>query len=122
MRKFIAIAIIGAAAFAAPGIASAACTNGAPDAITSKPPADAKAATDQQAAAGAKGIAEDGQHTPLETDPNAPGVTAAAGGVTTNTQQAEAEIAAGAKTDGTTTASTSGSDMAAASQDPACTN
>lgn len=123
MRKMIAIVMVSAAAFVAPGIASAACNTGSPDAVTSKPPAEAKAAGDTQAAAGAKGIAEDGQHTPLETDPNAPGVTKAEGGTTTNTAQAEAEIAAGAKTDGGTTASITGGDMASAGgQDPACTN
>jgi hypothetical protein len=112
MRTITAIALTISAVFATPSIASAACASGSPDAITSKPSADAKNATDQQATADAKGISEDGQHTPMETDPNAPGVTQSAGGTTTNTQQAEAEIAAAgsADTDSATTASTTGSD------------
>ncbi|KQT50700.1 hypothetical protein ASG43_05295 [Aureimonas sp. Leaf454] len=122
MRTLAIIAVAVSAITAMPGIASAACPAGSPDAVTSKPPADAKAATDPQAAADAKGISEDGQHTPLETDPNAPGVTASAGGTTTNIAQAEAEIAAGTTVDNTATSSTSGTQMAAGSQDTACAN
>jgi len=99
MTKLIAIAL--AAAFAASGPASAACTPSSPDAVTSKAPKDA--ATNPQAA-DAKGIAEDGQHTPMETDPNAPGVTATEGGTTTNSAKAQEEIAAGMKSDGMKTA------------------
>lgn len=117
MRPFIALAVAGAVAFGTAGAASADCATASPDAITSKQ-AQATSGSDQQAASDAKGIAEDGQHTPMETDPNAPGVTKAEGGTTTNTQKAEAEIAAGAGTDPTTTAATTGSDMKAG--DTAC--
>ncbi|RYD20955.1 MAG: hypothetical protein EOP69_01560, partial [Spirochaetia bacterium] len=86
----ILIAITLAAAFAVSGSASAACTPSSPDAVTSKVPKDA--ASDPKAA-NAKGIAEDGQHVPMETDPNAPGVTKSEGGTTTNIAQAESEIA-----------------------------
>ena len=95
----ILIAITLAAAFAASGPAAAACTPSSPDAVTSKAPKDA--ANDPKAA-DAKGIAEDGQHVPMETDPNAPGVTKSDGGTTTNIKQAETEIAAaGTKENGT---------------------
>ena len=110
LKKIIAIALI--AAFAASGSASAACTPASPDAVTSKAPKDA--ATNPQAA-DAKGIAEDGQHTPLETDPNAPGVTTTEGGTTTNTAKAEQEIAAaGAKTDRMKTADATAGEATAA--------
>ncbi|KQT69038.1 MULTISPECIES: hypothetical protein [unclassified Aureimonas] len=120
MRNFIAGTIVAVAALATSGSAFAACATGSPDAITSKPAAGQAAAEggQNQAAMESKGIAEDGQHTPLETDPNAPGVTTAPGGTTTNTEKAEAEIAAA---DTTTTGSTT-ADAGTASADPACVN
>jgi hypothetical protein len=112
MSKLIAIALV--AAFAASGSASAACSPASPDAVTSKAPKDAQ--TNSQTAADAKGIAEDGQHTPMETDPNAPGVTKSEGGTTTNIAQAEIEIAAAGSKEGG--AASTGS--AAATDDTAC--
>ena len=122
LKTFIAMALVCATTLATSGAAFAACTTASPDAITSKPAAAAEGS--QPAAADAKGIAEDGQHTPLETDPNAPGVTQSAGGTTTNTAQAETEIAAAsatgtATTDGATTGSTT---AAAGTDDTACPN
>lgn len=119
MRNFIAGAIVAVAALTASGTAFAACATASPDAITSKS-AKAAPAGDQQAAKDAKGIAEDGQHMPLETDPNAPGVTTAEGGTTTNTQKAEAEIAvADTMATGSTTADAG---MKTAEADTACKN
>lgn len=100
MKILIAITLV--AAFAAFGPASAACTPSSPDAVTSKAPKDA--ASDPKAA-DAKGIAEDGQHVPMETDPNAPGVTKSEGGTTTNITQAELEIAAASTKENCTDAS-----------------
>jgi hypothetical protein len=101
MRTFIAVAVAGFTAFGPIASAAAACSDQDPQAITSK------------SAEGKSGIAEDGQHMPLETDPNAPGVTQAPGGVTTNTEQAEQEIAAA--TSSATGASTGGSMQAGSS-------
>jgi hypothetical protein len=114
MSKLIAIALV--AAFAAFSSAVAACPPASPDAVISKAPKDAR--TNPKTASDAKGIAEDGQHTPMETDPNAPGVTKSEGGTTTNIAQAETEIAAAGSKEGGANSGTTGT--TAASSDTAC--
>ncbi|WAJ27511.1 hypothetical protein [Antarcticirhabdus aurantiaca] len=87
MKPIITAALAAAACFAFQGAASAACSNETTASI---------------AGGTGEAISKDGQHTPLETDANAPGVTQSQGGTTTNMEQAEASASGAVSKDGST--------------------